>query len=81
MTSTSIIADLKALVGKFTTTTYKQALDAGGPIQEVDGNINLAILKFQEAKVLLDSVEKVIDAGGNDGSAATTIDSVTDLLV
>jgi len=57
MASTAIITDLKsATTTAFGATAEAAALAAAGPIMDLDGLANLAVLKAQELKVLLNQI-------------------------
>lgn len=61
--STQLITDVTtATTTPPTAATSVLAIAAAGPIQDQAGNIQVALTKLKEAKVLLTSVQAVMDA-------------------
>jgi len=62
--STTLITDLTTCANATPSAqSLANAAAASGPIQDVKGNLTLALRKMQEAKVLLEEVDSVVDAG------------------
>jgi hypothetical protein len=62
--STNIPGDLQSvLTNGASATTKANAIAAGGPIQDYQGNVNLLLTKSQEMAVLIARVIAVTDSG------------------
>src|SRR5678815_4804584 len=60
--STQILADIQTVITSGPSTLTKAAcIAAAGPILDYQGNSKLALLRFQEADLLLNAVEGVTD--------------------
>lgn len=62
--SSALITDMTTAVTTGPNATSKAlAIAAAGPIQSIEGNLVLVQMKLQEAKVLLDQIDVVVDSG------------------
>jgi copper chaperone CopZ len=74
-----LYTDIDAAIAAAPTATGAQttSMSPDGPIMDLDGNLKLVKLKFQEADVLLKEIVKTIDAeDSSNDTLAAAIDSV-----
>jgi predicted regulator of Ras-like GTPase activity (Roadblock/LC7/MglB family) len=75
----ALYTDIDDAITAALTATVAQAasMNPDGPIMDLDGNLKLVKLKFQEAEVLMKEIDKVTSAaGGADSTLQTKVTAV-----
>ena len=72
--STALITDMQAVISTGpNATSLAAAIAAAGPIGDLKGNLELVLLKLQEAKQLLTQLDVVIDSGDSIQATVTNV--------